>query len=290
MINNEATIKIRPRMYFISFALGDLGCIILWNCKEFIVTGLWIMSSGGFYIPLYSPGMCKLVVGLFHLFAILAIYSIIAMNCDLVMALYWPLKHKIFMTPQRSSYLLLCFVALTWAIQIPLTLLTTTSIQIPNFPFPICGGDTRNPLYPFYIILTLFLLQGFHPAFLGFLSVLIISKLNSVSDQRREMGPEVQQQKGNEFRTIMTFTLITITTVIMFSPSFIIFSLTILFRLFQPVSPMRDILESLAQFASNAMVVTHSINIIIYIAVLPKFRYSFLNCLRLNNRCVRQSN
>ena len=178
MIINEATIKIRPRMYFISFALGDLGSIILWNCKEFIVTGLWITSSGGFNIPLYSPGMCKLVVGLFHLFAILAIYSIIAMNCDLVMALYWPLKHKIFMTPQRSSYLLLSFVALTWAIQIPLTLLTTTSIKIPTLPFPICSGDTRNPLYPFYIILTLFLLQGFHPAFLGFLSVLIISKLN----------------------------------------------------------------------------------------------------------------
>ena len=273
MLKQEVKIRSTARMFYIVIAIGYIGSLVFWNVREFLTIGLWLLTGGRFYLPLYSPLICKVFFALFHLFVLIAIYTIISMSIDLLFLLYFPFKHQVFMTLKRSFYIILAFVGPICLIQVPLTFLTVTSYSVASFPVPLCGGLPNHPLYTVYTISAIFFTLFLHPPLFGIIEIFIIVKTISISLQRKKLHREGKGNvlKGAE-RTIFVLAVMAILDVFITIPAIGIWSGVMILRANYPASIAYKIFEALTRFSTTSITIGRSINIIVYVLIIPSFR------------------
>ena len=257
------------RMFYLAIAIGDIGNLIFWHIREFFTKGLSILSSGEIYLNIYSDPICKLLLSLDYLFFPLSQYGLLAFSIERVLALYFPLKHKLFMTPKKAVLLRVGCVGPIWIILTPISILLGSKLQ---GDIPYCGANPTHPLYSIYSVCFLLFIVALHPLLTAACDAAIILKIWKRKSELQKLASSYPIMKANEMRTILLLLILSFINLIVFTPNVLTWAGVFVTRKFSETEKERQLWQSLAEVTSSLTAIAHSVNFVVYIIMIPSFR------------------
>ncbi len=134
---NSVLLSKTTKTYYITIAIGDLLSIFSFNILwVFFHDSLSYITSGAFSIELVASSLgCKILYNSWANAEALANYTAIAMSIEQIIALYFPLKARAFLSKKLTLLLIVLCVLPIW-----LTL-TTINLRVDLIQTPGLGPD-----------------------------------------------------------------------------------------------------------------------------------------------------
>ena len=274
---NCIQINSMSRMFYIAIAIGDIGTLIFWHIREFLTSGLNILSSGEIYLNIYSDAICKLILCLYIVFLPLSLYGMVAFSIERNFALYFPVEHKYLMTLKKALLLLFLSVGPFWLLMIPLTILVTSKLQ-SNIPH--CGANPTHPFYSLYTVCILLFVIALHPPVTAACDVAIILKIWKRKSELHKISNSNATMTANEMRTILVLLMLSFINVLVFTPNVLTWAGVFMTRRFSEKQEERQLWQSLAEVTTSLTSISHAVNFIVYIVMIPSFRRAICHCCK----------
>ena len=282
-------------LYNISSGLGMqilMDAFYMWTDKK-----VWIstypkgynqanQTESNFSILEFFDGIfwCKLFgfIGLFGLLG--SPYGVLAFSIERFLAIYFPYWTLRIRSINFSIVLLIICLVPPSVVILSLNLLVFSSVQDPTWSYTEfgCIEDPIKPLYVIGGILTGIFLLILHVVITAILIIAILCKIKLASLARsKNLSLSNASTAGSQtdLRSSITLVLIAIINIVIFGVCGMFWILYVLSAEFAEIDLNTALMfGTLGRISSCVLNLPFSTNFLVYLAVIPSFRHSVINC------------
>ena len=271
----KVPISTTTKFYYLLIGVGDLSLIICHFFWAGLCDTLWIWSKGKFFLCLdiFSPFSCVIMRLWYYLSEFLSNYTLVAFSIERLIAVCWPFRAKTMLTKTFTIYLLLFLNVpgfLFYLIVIPFGSAIIPITRVVSFT---CHSNYYNIFGLLFNISMSIIILGLHTLVDLVVSIILFLKLYIF---RKNVDSSLNFKQGSkEISATLTLLMLCLITFIIYGTCLMAYLVTLTYSYFKIFS---DELVSIgyvifALFISSTNI-PHSLNILIYLTLIPSFRHS----------------
>ena len=273
-------ISSKTKLYYLIIGLSDLSlvcCSLMWGD---LCDSLYIWTGGKFFFcfEILSFFTCKVIRVWYYLSDIISNYALVALSIERFVAVFWPLQAKYLLT-KKFTFLLLCSLivpcSVFYSVVIPLGSSIMPSFRAVSYS---CSADNNSIFgYIFNVSMPIVIL-GIHTIVDLIISFLLFYKLYfSRSNKLEELSSKSKIVNTKEISATLTLICLCLITTIIYGTSLITYMSTVIFHYYLIVPPsVYSSFFTIFLLSVSSTPFPHSINILIYLILIPSFREAAL--------------
>lgn len=212
-------------------------------------------------------------------FFFISIYGVIAYSIERFIAVYWPLKYRVYFNGKIAMAILATCVLIPGIGTLPLCFVTTRVVHSESLKLPVCisNSDIHHPYFAAATTSLILFVLLLHAPLTAILFILIVIKIIKSSFGKIELGRAERSLSRTERRSVSTLLSVATMNLILYLPLSIIIAAHSFYRRFFPHSAVTIIiLTHLSTLNYHITSLTHLLNFFVYITLIPSFRKTVL--------------
>ena len=269
-------ISSKTKLYYFIIGLSDLSivcCNLMWGD---LCDSLYIWTAGNFFFCFesVSDNTCKVIRVWYYLSDIISNYALVALSIERFVAVFWPLQAKYLLTNKLTFFLLFSLIvpcSLFYIIVIPLGSSITPTFRAASNS---CSADNNSIFgYIFNVSMPIVIL-GIHTIVDLIISILIFYQLYfSRSNKLEELSSNSKMVNTKEISATLTLICLCLINTVIYGTCLIAYMTTVIlsYYIIVPASVFYFFLTIFILSVSSTPF-PHSINVFIYLILIPSFR------------------